>query len=239
MPPESAPSAMDLLDMLPDPLALATPARWINETVAAIAQATPERDGSTPFVAVGVPPVDRGHPLGAWADARWRRAVFALLVADWTCYETDDDRANFERLAYFVTRFPAGFRLWLSPLRGTFVPVGYTGWYAINTGMFEQLASGAPYLADRAIVPLCSVDPDPLIYLFNYSIAAPYRRSEYSRRMLTAYWSDVNSHTPSGLAAVTVSEDGGRVARRAKMEPVATLPAGDLTEDVYIWRRDR
>jgi hypothetical protein len=231
------PGPMTLLAAVPDPFEPWAVEGWMSERIQAVGDVRPDRDGARPFVPVEVPSPAMGHPLGEWGDGRFRRALLALLLADWVSYDSADDRVDFGRLAFVVGRFPRGFRLWFSEVDGLgWVPVGYTGWYPIDPTTFDQLLAGAPVHADRAVVPLREVGPAPVLYLFNYSVARPFRRTAASRRLLSAYFADVEAQSPGGLAAITVSGDGSRVAARAGLAPVAELRSGTCLEHVYARR---
>lgn len=138
----------------------------------------------------------------------------ALMLADWRSYTAPDDRVSYPRLRRAAQGFPEGFRSWWLPFAGDhWEPVGYSGWHPISSATFEALEHSTS-AEDRDVPPEQTRGTEPLVYLFNYSVAPFLRGSETARRLLRALKLDIKACKPQGLAAITVSADGERVARR-------------------------
>jgi hypothetical protein len=234
---------IELLNTIPDVCEQAQLDRWLDHQLIAIrrftatehARASAELlqiDGAT--IAGACAP----SPFGKYASSSFRRFAAALFCADLACYETAADRVNFERLLFVLQSACAGFRLFaLRDGAGALLPVGYTGVYPVDEATFTRLECGDASLADRLIVPLAA----PLMhqhfcYLFNYSIIGPLRKSECSRRLLGALAEDLRQASPRGMATITVSNDGRRVAERFGMRQTATLHFAGLSEAVLTVR---
>jgi hypothetical protein len=179
--------------------------------------------------------------LGWHASSAWRRFALGIFAADLACYGTPGEQVTFDRLSYVVSRFPQGFRLWW---RGTadrgWLPVGYTGWYPVSETTFERLEAGDPALADRLIPPLTTMpgaaENRPFVYVFNYSADPSSRRSALSKALMQRLDQDLIAARPAGLAAITVSSDGLRIATRFGMKRRAGLDHGAVSESVHAVR---
>ncbi|XXY48071.1 hypothetical protein WME91_49545 [Sorangium sp. So ce269] len=177
-------------------------------------------------------------PFGLYGDAVWRRLVLATLLADWSCYPLPVDQVGIERLFQVMFTFPAGFRVWWAEAPGSgWLPVGYTGWFPIAELTFEALAARPAELRYRNMPALPTLDPGgSFIYLFNYSVLGPLRGTSCSRRLLRALADDIAAVPLRGLAAITVSEEGSRVAERFGMRRSGTLVVDGTPEQVYTRR---
>lgn len=212
---------------------------WLRRTFDSARQLAPcgaeAADDFTEFRDLGLRAA--AGPLGWHAVSSWRRFTLGLFAADLACYETSGDQVTFDRLSYVVSRFPEGFRLWWREAAdGGWLPVGYTGWYPVSATTFSRLESGDPALADRLIPPARDAAERPFIYVFNYSAALSSRRSSLSRALMQRLADDLAAADPAGLAAITVSEDGMRIAERFRMKLRAELDLGGLSEWVYAVR---
>jgi hypothetical protein len=152
----------------------------------------------------------------------------SMLAADWACYPKPQDQAETPRFLSVTAAFPEGFKLYCLPSNGRLLPVGYTGWYPIEKSVFEILHNTPEHLTHRG-----AMKPQPLsrdenyIYLFNYSVIQSLRRTPVSARLVKLYAAEIlGIPRLKGIAAVTVSEDGQRVARKFGMEL-----RGDMTHD--------
>lgn len=193
----------------------------------------------TPDAIAATVPIDVGGPSGtaAFLDARWRRLALATLAADFAIYDPDEDRVDFPRLNHVLAAFPQGFRLWWTPAAaGGFVPVGYSGWYPIAPAVFERLATRPASVTDRGEMAPAPLGPAPIVYLFSYGVAAPLRKTDVARRLLAALADDIRLAQPGGLAAITVSEDGARVARRFGMKASGNVSVGGGAEVAFVRR---
>ncbi len=147
------------------------------------------------------------------------RHFTAVLLADWACYVAPADKVTPERLRQAMDTFPQGFRSWWirSPDRD-WLPVGYSGWYPVSKETFSLLEQGA-LSAGRSVPAISLAEEGALLYLFNYSVLPPLRGSEVARRLVRGLADEVNALQPRGVAALTVSSDGARVAQRFGMRP--------------------
>lgn len=174
-------------------------------------------------------------PSGSLENTAMRRFARGLLLADWACYETPSARVDFSRLLNALSAFPLGFRLWSCEIEGEEIPVGYTGWYPLAPSTFEIMRTRPQTITHRGFMaPIPALDARPFLYLFNYSIIPPLQGgSEQSRALLAALAKDIRSCNPGGLAAVTVSKTGARVARRFGLEHSGDMMFEGEREEIY------
>jgi hypothetical protein len=156
------------------------------------------------------------------------------LAADWACYTAPADRAEADRLRAVIAAFPRGFRLYLSGGE----PVGYTGWYPLPRDVFDRLHDAPQSLTHRGqVMALPGLPPGGgYLYLFNYSIVPALRKTAHSRALVQAYAREINATPHLGLAAVTVSPDGVRVAEKFGMSYRGDMTHDGVTEGVYALR---
>lgn len=180
-----------------------------------------------------------GSPMGLFGYPPWRRFVLGLLAADWASYAVPVDQVNFERLAFIASTFPRGFRLFLGRTEeAQSIPVGYSAWHPMSNGSFRLLRDHAAQLVDRTVLPLSTMVPAVSdVYLFNYSVAPGLRGSDLARSLVKEYAREVTAAAPRSLTAITVSEDGSRVAAKFGMSKRTPLVVDGALEDVYIWER--
>lgn len=162
-------------------------------------------------------------------DPAFRRLVVAAWVADLAAYGTPDDQVDLVRLLYVMDTFPAGFRVWF----WGDLPVGYTGWYPIAPHTVDLLVAHPEQVEHRGQVVPVRAHTGP-IYVFNYSIAAPLRRTRASRLLMRTLADELRAARPTQLAAITVSPEGTRCAERFGMRPVSTITVGASVEQVCV-----
>jgi hypothetical protein len=167
-------------------------------------------------------------PLGRCGDSRFRALVGATFAADLACYPAPGDQVSFDRLLDAMRAFPRGFRLWGAHRGGAgWIPLGYTGVIPIAAATFERLERGEASLAGPAIAALSAVEPGgSFLYLFNYSVVPSLRGTAMAARVVKALAEDVRRTPHRGLAALTVSRDGERVAERFGMAARGGVGAG-------------
>lgn len=233
---------LELLDSIPDVCDDARLERWLSARLDAarvlsapepqLAERLVQIDGAA--IAAVCPP----SQFGRYASAPFRRFAAALFCADLACYETAADRVNFERLLFVLQTFCSGFRLFaLRDDEGGLLPVGYTGLYPVDEATFEKLEHADPQLGNRLIAPLATtLIHQHFLYLFNYSIVRPLRKTAGSRRLIDALAADLRTAAPRGLGTITVSADGVRVAERFGMRRTGTLHFAGLSESVLTRR---
>ena len=160
-------------------------------------------------------------PIGRDGDARWRGLVGATFAADLACYGDPSDQVSFDRLVDAMRAFPSGFRLWGARIAGAgsaWVPLGYSGVIPIAEALFARIEAGSVSLAGPAITALPAVEVGgSFLYLFNYSVVPRLRGTRMAARVVKALAEDVARLPHRGLAALTVSRDGERVAERFGM----------------------
>ncbi|EYF03069.1 hypothetical protein [Chondromyces apiculatus] len=233
-------SDCDLLAAVPDLTGIAESTAWFEEK-----RETLRSFVASPTVLASFKPMQvrdvlgaPAAPFGRYTDAAWRKTVLAVLLADWACYAMPGDQVSFARLVQVLEVFPAGFRLWWAEVPGAgWLPVGYTGWFPIQEVTFETLVSRAGELRDRTLTVLPVVDPEgSFVYLFNYSIVEPLRKTPCARRLLRALAEDLEHISLRGLAAITVSEDGIRVAERFGMGRSGVIWVAGAPDQVFTRR---
>ena len=178
---------------------------------------------------------DCSSHLRCYADPVWRRWVLALFFADLASYSVSSDQVEFHRLAYLVASFPQGFTLAWAKIAGEYWPVGYTGWYPMSRTTFETFQNRPESLKTRMVVPVPeSQGVHPLVYLFNYSVAPSFKKTPFSKMLMKNYAQELASQDPGGLAAITVSDDGSRIAQRFGLSLVGEFRLGNETERVFL-----
>ena len=168
------------------------------------------------------------------------RFINGALAADWACYEAEADRADFARLRNVIDTFPRGFRLWLCRADdGSFLPVGYTGWYPISEEAFTKAYDNPLLLTHRReLWPRATLSPEgDYLWLFNYCILADLRRSVQSRMMLQNYAHDFTLISVRGLAAAVLSDESKRVVARFGMTYRGDMTHNGVSENVFAVRR--
>lgn len=210
---------------------------WIQNKLKIITAMNFDKNIIDSFIAVTVSPnICAGPVLGPYSSTLWRRFVLGIFFSDWACYTKDADRADFARLVSVVATFPSGFRLWLCRLPDeTYIPVGYTGWYPITDSIFELLLHNPASITHRGFMVPCrdlSLQGNN-IYLFNYSIIPQLRKRPPSSLLLKNLAKDVSKINAHGIAAVTVSPDGIRVAERFGLRQTGSMTHDGEEEKVF------
>jgi hypothetical protein len=117
--------------------------------------------------------------------------------------------------------YPQGFRVWGARVAGAgsaWIPLGYTGVIPIAATTFARFESGTASLAGPVIEALPEIEAGgSFLYLFNYSVVPGLRGTRMAARVVKALADDVARTPHRGLAALTVSSDGERVATRFGM----------------------
>jgi hypothetical protein len=161
------------------------------------------------------------HDADGARGARWRGLVGAAFVADLACYAEPADQVSFDRLVGAMRAYPQGFRVWGARLGGegsAWAPLGYTGVIPIAATTFAWFEEGTASLAGPVIAALPEIEAGgSFLYLFNFSVVPGLRGTRMAARVVKALADDVARTPHRGLAALTVSSDGERVARRFGM----------------------
>jgi hypothetical protein len=190
-----------------------------------------------------------GDPAGATAaaeasdrdgSARWRGLVGATFAADLACYAEPSDQVSFDRLTAAMRAYPRGFRVWGARIDGAdavWIPLGYTAVIPISGATFARFEDGTASLAGPEITALPGVEAGgSFLYLFNYSVVPSLRGTRMAARVVKALADDVARTPHRGLAALTVSPDGDRVAQRFGMTARPRIDAVDAHEAVFTSR---
>lgn len=214
---------------------------WLLQSLAVLARTPKEALFAAPhsFLDLGSLVGDPDPHSGYLGNPRWRRALLALLCADWASYQTDADRVDVARLHYVFHAFPVGFRVWSVLLEHAWVPVGYTAWYPVSPHTFTLLEAPSDSLVDRGAILPCRGLPSPFLYLFNYSVTPQLIGSPLARDLVHRYAADITAQDPAGLGAITVSDHGVRVATRFGLTERFTAVIGGDPERVLAYRRKR
>jgi hypothetical protein len=228
-PHPEADAAIDPLRDIPDfgrGFALEAAHSWLDSRLAALATMMLEANIPESFTSITAPA----------DEAARRRFLAGTLLADWACFESAADRVDLPRLRHVIDTFPGGFRLWLCRIAdGQYTPVGYTGWYPIAAKTFETMLHHPETIPNRGFMAPCTgTQAGGAIYIFNYSILPGLRRLPHSRTLLQTLSGELLSAAPQPLAAVAVSDDGIRVARRLGMEVTGRMTHLGETEYIMI-----
>ena len=167
--------------------------------------------------------------LGAYQSADWRRFAAGVYLADLACYTNPADQADFPRMLSVTAAFPQGFRLYMAQMaNGHNLPIGYTGWYPISDNVFDVLHNNPQQFTHRGMItPLKQFEENKSkLYLFNYSVVEPLIGSDTSSQLVKYFAQSLADFPNAGMAAVTVSENGQRVAKKFGM-----VYTGDMTHD--------
>ena len=186
---------------------------------------------------------ERKQPFGLYQSKSWRQFVLCTFFADIISYSNSVDQVSFDRLLFIMHAFPQGFRCWWIKLpNGIYWPVGYTGWYPMLESTFDVFRKYPEKLKDRMVVPNMNVNLDgqnPYLYLFNFSVISEFKKSVLAKSLIKAYVKDILALAPAGLACITVSKDGIRIAERLDMSHVGDLIIDGSVENVYVKRFNR
>lgn len=163
----------------------------------------------------------------------WAEFVQAALLADHACYQQSADRVDPARLSSVISAFPQGFRVYLA--EGS--PVGYTGWYPVEKDVFNVLHDTPEKITHRGFMKPVPLAPEGnWIYLFNYSIIPSLASTAQSRALIKNYAAELKNIDIKGLAAVTVTADGIRIAKKFGLCHRGTMTHDGETEQVYALR---
>ena len=220
---------------------------WLHRGKKAVLGATPESIDWETIQVLELPPGLRSaSSLGCVLNPTWRKWVLGLYLADLVSYALPSDQVEFNRLSYLAAAFPEGFALFWLQIARQYWPVGYSGWYPMTSSAFETFEKRPESLQDRMVVPKTSASSTeanpipaserPFLYLFNYSVATPFKKSPLSKILMHRYAQSLAAQNPQGLAAITVSDEGCRVASRFGMQQTGHFKLGNEVERVFTGR---
>jgi hypothetical protein len=171
--------------------------------------------------------------FGNYSNPIWRKFVLAIFLADLVSYPKPVDQVTFDHLALVMQKFPEGFTLWFLRGKHGWWPAGYSAWVPVHKTQFDQFLNTPHHLKDRLVSPIAGKVTHPWVYLFNYSVAPSVKGSPLSRALMMDYSAKLLSLKAKGFAAVTVSEDGARIAKRFGMKKTGYLTIQNTREAVY------
>lgn len=173
--------------------------------------------------------------FGLLSSENWRKFVLATFLADLVSYPAASDQVDFSRLVFVMNAYPEGFRIWFVRYGdGAWRPAGYTGWYPMLDTMYETFTDSPEKLKNRMVVPhVQGRDAAALLYLFNFSVHAGFKKSPLSKALMTKVSEDIAKQKARGMACITVSDDGIRIAKRFGMHCRGYITCDDAPEGVF------
>lgn len=234
--PSAQPDPRTLLNIIPDFLNWDTSRAWLQEgqkLIQSIISITEGNICSLDWNDIASPPIPH---FGLYPLENWRKFVLAVYFADLISYQNPIERESFERLLFVMHAFPQGFRIWWMRFSHLWLPVGYSAWYPMLETAFEIFEKHPEQITDRMVVPHPSSEPHPFLYLFNSSAAPHLKKSLLTKRLMQYFIRDIENSNYAGLACITVSGDGDRVASRLKMLHTGDFKIGDSLEGVHVKR---
>lgn len=230
--------ATSIPDIEDDALAL----EWVFKQLCSIELMDFTGHTAADIVSIVATDVDIDPVPGIMASPQGRRFALAVLLADWACYRDGANKESYAHLQTVLSVFPSGFRIWLYGLEsGVYLPVGYSGWHPIPESVFVTLHDNPERLASReAMTPRDSsgLGTDP-IYIFNFSIIPQLQRTAASKLLIKTLASDLDQIEKSGLAAITVSPDGQRIAKRFGLHHTGSLWHEGHLQEAFAWDKAR
>lgn len=223
---------LELLRQIPDPGQWDTYATWFET----LATGTSRIPGDAVLLSVSGAEVATASGIyGRFGSENFRRFLGAILAADWLTYEVASDRVDLPRLVFVLDRFPDGFRAWFARADDdSWLPIGYSAWYPIDHATYGRFVNNDPPWRDRAVVPIKSQTHGDYAYLFNYSVLPQFRRGAGSRGLLESLRTDLTKLRSRGLVAITVSDDGARVARRFGLTRRHEIEVDAAREEIWV-----
>lgn len=226
-----------LLETVPDFSSWDTALLWLEQGRKQVSNYIPKNVSSNEMVSMDWSDVEQKSqsPLGMYSVENWRKFVLATFLADLVSYENPVDQVSFDRLLFVMHAFPKGFRTWWVKLSdGSWWPVGYTGWYPMLQTMYELFEKKPGALKNRIVVPDVGGDRSGYLYLFNFSVAPGWKKTLLAKNLMKTYVQDIIEQKALGLACITVSEDGMRLAKRLGMECSGQLTIDGSVEGIYV-----
>ena len=222
-----------ILQSIPDWTSWKEAENWIKREI----QASKKVKADTSFISMDWKEIQGSVPIknrfGLYTSEAWRKFVYGVFLADLICYPKPVDQVRFDQLTGAMIKFPQGFRIWWGKLGKNWVPCGYSAWIPMQYSLFNTFMNRPEELEDRTVPP-GKFDPKrPIFYLFNYSVAPQFKKTTFAKVLLQSLSKDLGRQKPWGLAAITVSDDGSRVAQRFGMKKTGNLVLKGSTESVY------
>lgn len=224
----------DLINNIPDFFHFKETLEWINKGKFLVLQ-KPFLILKEELISLEWKQINDSHdPLfGLYASINWRKFVLAVFFADIVSYMEEVEQVSFERLLFVLHRYPQGFKTWWIKIGGAYWPVGYTGWYPMSKTAYEVFKNAPDSLSDRMVVPEISTNKHPFLYLFNYSVAPQFKKTILSKILVKEFVEEIKKQEPKGLACITVSEEGEKVASQFGMRHTGNLIMDKSKEKVF------
>jgi hypothetical protein len=165
----------------------------------------------------------------------------AVWVADWATYSAPSDRVTRARLASAFARAPAAFTAYVGEAVGDGssdvapVPLGYAAAFAMSAAEYEALSASPERWSSRAVEARGELAEGEPAYLFNYGVTPALVGTPVAQALVLDLAARLHRTKPSALLAITVSQDGARVAQRFGLTLRGTL-ATSPPEEVYAGR---
>lgn len=230
-------SADELLAQVPTLSSWDAAIHWIQKGQQAIGKHSQEQLLTLPFASFTLPAMNPDLLFGLYPSKQWQQFVLATYLADLLSYTEPVDQVDFSRLLFVMHAFPQGFKTWWVQLPSQdWWPVGYSGWYPMLETMFTQFEQAPETLKNRMVVPT-QLERNAYLYLFNYSAAPLFKKSPLTQALMRELAADVHAVQAAGLACITVSDEGMRIAHRFGMQRTGYLTLDGCLEGVYVSRR--
>jgi hypothetical protein len=162
--------------------------------------------------------------------------ILAVLLADWSCYASQENREEYLHLKNMFEVFPQGFRLVMTKSGENYIPAGYTAFYPISQDDYSRLKNSPESITDRKqITPIpASTSENNYIYIHNISIIKQLYKTHASRIMVKKFFTDVASLNARALAAIVVSPDGQRVIEKFGLRHSGFITHAGHKEMAYV-----
>lgn len=230
----------EVLNAIPDLSCWDEALSWIHKGQQFVKQVDAEQLLDAEFFSIEWSDIqqDAKYPLGLYASENWRKFVLAVFLADLVSYTNLVDQVNLDRLLFVMHAFPQGFRTWWIKFPDQSIwPVGYTGWYPMLETHFDLFENHPGTLKDRMVVPyLYPEGQKPFLYLFNFSAVSKLKKTELTSSLMKSFIHDIGYKDLGGMACITVSEEGTRLAGRLGMQQSGNLIVDGVPEGVFVKR---
>lgn len=231
----SSPGAETLLEAIPDFLDWNKALLWIEEGQKVLQPSLMMTENNIFELSWSDIALPSTSSFGFYPLENWRKFVLAVYFADLVSYKNPIEQVNFDRLLFVMHAFPQGFRVWWIQVSDLWLPVGYSAWYPMLESAFELFKRNPERIKDRMVVPAPSIEKSPYLYLFNFSAMPSLKGSLLTKQLIKHFIQEIQNFGYSGLACITVSEDGARIAKRLGMDHTGNFNLAGSIEGVYLY----
>jgi len=102
--------------------------------------------------------------------------------------------------------------------------------------VFDIFEKSPESLKNRMVVPNTFSGAHPFLYLFNFSVVSSWKKSALTKALMKKYVQDIEDQKASGLACITVSDDGVGAANKFGMKLTGHLNIDGSLEGIYTHR---